>query len=498
MDMQASWPGHYIAGEWSRPAQGVKWTSQNPSTGTPLLEVFSTKQNTSDAIASADHFYRYEQTPRWTERVEMIARLEMAVEEYKTQIETAYRIEVGKPAWEAAMEVSACLDYLRWVTKNADFVAEHLFGPARLGHLKGDFAAVPAGVAVGYLAFSSPLTNFIFYTVAALQANCPILIYTSRQNLWLGSILGQVISRVEARPGQIQIIYAGFSDFKYALMDKRVAAVLYTGSRDHCEEIRMESRPYPERRLILQSGGKNTAVIHESAHLDLALKWIAAGAFRSAGQLCSSTNRVLVQESVLDQFLVRFKSLLSKLSIGPTDKEASPFMGPLYSAKSVDRFLKYQTMAAREASETIQWGKALEGQGGGFFVRPGAHLIRSFDETSSYQGAVVFSPDVAIYPFKDIADAIEMANRTNASFALAWHGHEDHLKPHLSKIYAPNVLLNLPTTELEACLPLAGKYSSGFHRFHGPSIAHYLLHPQVIQNTEHLSAKLSLIPEIDC
>ena len=498
MKMQASWPGHYIAGSWAQPTQGTKWTSYNPSTGAALLEVYSTKQNTEDAITCADNFYRREQAPKWSDRVDMIARLEKALEEYRTEIEVAYRTEVGKPAWEAAMEISACLDYLSWVTQNARFVEEHLFGPARLGHLKGDFAAVPAGVAVGYLAFSSPLTNFIFYTVAALQANCPILIYTSRQNLWLGTLLAKAVARVESRPGQIQIIFAGFNDFKSALLDKRVAAVLYTGSRDHCEEIRLESRTYPERRLILQSGGKNAAVVHESANIDAALNWIAAGAFRSAGQLCSSTNRVLVQESILDKFTAKFKLLLSQLSIGPTDGPTSPFMGPLYSEKSVDRFLKYQTMAAREASETLQWGKALEGMGGGFFVRPGVHIIRSFEESSSYQGAVMFSPNIDIYPFKEIGGAIEMANRTNASFALAWHGDEDQLKPYLSKVYAPNVLLNLPTTELEACLPLAGKYSSGFHRFHGPSIAHYLLHPQVIQTTAHLSSKLGHIPAINC
>lgn len=498
MNLKPFWAGHLVAGELQKPTAGTKWISINPSRGTPLLEVVSNKQVTIDAISSADDFYKDIHPPKWQARIELILRLGKALEEFKSEILAAYTVEVGKPKWEALLEVEASLEYLNWVAKNGDFIREHLFGPARLGHLSGDFAAVPAGVAVGYLAFSSPLTNFIFYTVAALQANCPIIIYTSRQNLLLGSILTRAIGRIEAKPGQIQIIFAGFSDFKLALSEKRVAAVLYTGSRDHCEEIRMESRVFPERRLILQSGGKNAVIVDGSCNLSQSLKFIAAGAFRSAGQLCSSTNRVLVQEDLLPTFVSGLKEVLAKLSIGPTDGEENPFMGPLYSIKSVERFLKFQTMAAREAKETLQWGKAVEGKNGGYFVRPGVHLLNDIDDTSSYQGTILFGPDIALYTYKSIAESIAKANCTNASFSLSWHGAQDRITPFLSQIYAPNVLINLPTTELEACLPLAGKYSSGFHRFHGPSIAHYLLHPQVIQSGEILNSKLALIPEIDC
>ena len=105
MKMQASWPGHYIAGSWAQPTQGTKWTSYNPSTGAALLEVYSTKQNTEDAITCADNFYRREQAPKWSDRVDMIARLEKALEEYRTEIEVAYRTEVGnplgKPLWRS-------------------------------------------------------------------------------------------------------------------------------------------------------------------------------------------------------------------------------------------------------------------------------------------------------------------------------------------------------------------------------------------------------------
>jgi len=498
MDYQNVWGGHFINGQWIKQSSGTQWQSVNPSTGKHLLTVFSHKQNTLDAISSAESFYKLANTTSWDQRIGQIQRLSLAIQESKELLLEAYKIEVGKPHWEAVLEFNACMEYLNWVNSNADFIRSHLFGPARLGHLQGQFEAVPAGVSLGYLAFSNPLTNFIFYTVAALQANCPIIIFTSRQNLVTGSILAKIVEKSEPEAGQIQMIFAGFSDFKQSLADKRISAVLYTGSREHCDEIRTDSRPFPERRHILQSGGKNAAIVDPTANMSNAVKHIATGAFRSTGQLCSSTNRVFVHEDVFTKFKSEMKNCLEKLNIGPTDRDTSPFMGPLYSAKSHERFLKFQTMAAREASETLQWGKSLEHLPGGFFVRPGVHIMQNFDEVSAYQKTVILGPDIAVYPYGKTEVAIDWANRTNASFALGWHGDTKIIERYFNQIYAPNVLLNLPTTELDVCLPLAGRYSSGFHRFHGPSIAHYLLSPQVIQSSDQMAKKLAEIPPVDC
>ena len=84
--------------------------------------------------------------------------------------------------------------------------------------------------------------------------------FSSKHNLLQASILADMAHHSNLLNnktiGSFQMILAGFDDFRMALGDRRIAAVLYTGSRDHCDEIRDDSSSFPERRLILQSGGK--------------------------------------------------------------------------------------------------------------------------------------------------------------------------------------------------------------------------------------------------
>ncbi len=278
-------------------------------------------------------------------------------------------------------------------------------------------------------------------------------------------------------------VFGNFSSFKQLLGDKRVAAILYTGSREHCDAIRVESRPHVGRQVVLQSGGKNAVIVHSSADLDLAVKSVVYGALTSAGQRCTSTSRVFVYRSVLPEFRDRLVAAFRAVPIGRTDlveAGAGPFMGPLYSAKSVEKFLRFQTMANREAEKTLLWGQVREGEGQGFFVTPSIHYLSRFDNATAYQGNVLFSPDVAIYDYDILDTAIEQINTTDAAFAVSFIGDPDIIASRRGLFLAPNLLINSPTTEAEVTLPLAGRLQSGHHRFHGPGIALYLCYPQVL------------------
>jgi succinylglutamic semialdehyde dehydrogenase len=186
---------------------------------------------------------------------------------------------------------------------------------------------------------------------------------------------------------------------------------------------------------------------------------------------------------MLKDFCEELLSVVQKLQIGPTDDVTSdkpgPFMGPLYSEKAVEKFLRFQTMANREAKETLLWGKALD-RGGGFFVTPGIHLMNKLDSNSAYQSNVLFCPDVAIYVYDTLEEAIEWINTTDASFAVSFFGAQNILEERRRQFLAPNLLINLPTVEIEASLPLSGRLQSGHHRYNGPALALLLAYPQII------------------
>ena len=70
-------------------------------------------------------------------------------------------------------------------------------------------------------------------------------------------------------------------------------------------------------------------------------------------------------------------------------------MGPLYSKKAIDKFLRFQTMAKRESKKTLLWSRTYETESNGYFVLPGVHMIDEFDPTSAYQSNVIMAPDLS-------------------------------------------------------------------------------------------------------
>lgn len=507
---------HYVGNEWVKTADAAakSFESLCPSTGKVIAVASAGKKDVIAATEAAHDYHRLARSVPFEKRIASIRYFTKIFKEYSSTLETLATAEQGKPMWEVRHEINACTDYLEWVSENGDFIREQLLGPARLGHIKSEFLQKPAGPTAAYLPFSTVISSFCFYYVAGKLSGCPLIMFSSKHNLLQAALLTSFVEESQSLspdgdppsqsifgPGHFQMLFGGFSEMKLALTDRKIAAVLYTGSRDHCDEIREDSRSFPERRLILQSGGKNTAVVHSSANMHLAVNAICLGAFRSSGQLCSSTNRVMVHRTRLDEFSTLMKAALKKMTIGPTHAPGqNPFMGALYSEKAVERFLRYQTMAAREAEATIAWGKAYtpddDAAKGGYFVTPGIHLLKEPDDTS-YQKSVIFCPDIAVYSYDQLDDGIDqIANATKASFSLSFFGDEAILKGRLERFHAPNILHNLPTTEAQACLPLAGRYASGFHRFHGPSLAHYLLHPTAYQKTTEIEPFISDWPRL--
>ena len=480
------WPGHWIGGAWvPAKAGGAKMSSFNPNTGSKLIDVYIDKESLHHTI---DHAYKARTelaAMPLVQRLDILRRFGQALVDYQLQAELILRLEAGKPRWEAQQDIASAASYLNWVVDNGDDILKTLTAPCLMGVPQGGQVQLHAiGVTAAYLPFSTPITSFALYFAASMLAGCP-LILNSSSHAMLSSLLIALLGQEQALiPGMLNVVFGNFSSFKQLLADKRIAAVLYTGSHEHCEVIRTESRQHPGRQLVLQSGGKNAVIVHSSANIQEAVQCVVYGALLSAGQRCTSTSRVFIYRSMLPAFREELLRALRGVKVGRTDLDApgdpqGPFMGPLYSAKSVEKYLRFQTMANREG-ETLLWGKAAEGLGGGYFVTPSVHYVKTFDNTTAYQGNVLFSPNIAIYDYDVLDTAIHQINTTDAAFAVSFIGDPAVLDARRSLFLAPNLMSNTPTVEMQVTLPLAGRLQSGHHRYHGPGVALYLCFPQVL------------------
>jgi succinylglutamic semialdehyde dehydrogenase len=492
-------PGHWIKGQWQQIGKGKnKVSSINPSRNEKLIEFGLEPQAMQLAIDAAEECRASFENRSLADRQQIVGTLRRWLAEYRDAVVNTMCVETGKPRWEAELDLHAAIQHLDYVAANTKAIIESGVAPARAGYRAQDviYEVNPVGVTAAFIPFSSPITSLAQYIAAAALAGCPLVLVAGHHAILTGILAGSFAEVANIDPGSINVVFGNFDKFKQFFSDRRVKAVVYTGSREHCDTIRRESSSYPGRQLILQSGGKNCVVVDEHAKVEDAVRVIAFGAFKSTGQLCTATSRVFVHQSKVKDLTDALAKFVSEMSIGATDSAGKdPLMGPLYAKKAVEKFLRFQTMAHREEAASIHWGKTVEAEEDGFFVRPGLHLMKDFDPKSSFQSNVLLCPDICIYRYGELTQAIDMVNDTDAPFVMSFVGDSEKLHKYTAQIRIPNIMLNLPTVEVsETTLPLPGRRHSGQHRYSGASLASLLAFPKAWQQGTNLNEAFSTWP----
>lgn len=495
----APWLGHRYAGKYHLTKSKVKMQSINPNNGKtlmegdPFAEIESLLLTCHQALPSLRDL-------AGTERFTLLAQFHAWLQTHETSLTRCVAIETGRPLWDVKLEYQAAKKHLGKVVGLGHDFDSYLLRMGKVSLERGDFIINPLGVTIAYLPFSNPIYSMVSFLTAAIIAKCPLILFSSSHTLMTSSLFSMIDSDLNLPRGLFSLIFGSFDDFRKILSDNRIAAVIYHGSREHCQTL-LKEKKYAMRQLLLHSGGKNSVIVHSSGDLDLAVKSVLFGAFRSAGQQSSTTSRVFVYRSMLQPFKERFIQALRELAIGRTDvfanvQDEGPFMGPLYSHKASEKFLRFQTMAGREAKDSWQWGKRLDIADGGNFVCPGVHFLENFDDTTSYQSNILFCPDLAIYAYDVLDDAIRQVNQTDSPYVVSFIGDPQHFVPRRSQFVAPNLVVNLPTSDLEEYHPLVGGFTRQSHRFQDLALSLYLTRPQSLLQPRDTNEFMSLFHRV--
>ncbi len=472
-------PGHFIGGEWiNDPKAEALQGSFNPSRGEAIGRVLVSRKIVESSLDSAEQAQKAFAALSLEERINAVALLRQRITDYETLVVDAVCIEAGKPRWEAAADFRASIQQLDAILAEKDRIRQHLLGPVQLAWPGADFKLLANGMTLAFLPFSTPLATFVQCLTGTLIAGSPLVLMPSSHAVLSGILFAYITEKLDLPKGSVNIVFGNYQTFAKALGDKRIQAVIYSGSREHCDAIRRDNGANLTRELLLQSGGKNAVIVDKDCDVKEAVRQTLYGVIKNAGQLNTSTSRAYVHDSMVEAFKKAMIDSVRNLTIAPTDQKENPHLGPLYAQKAVDKFLRYQTMAKREASDTWVWGKSYSAGTGGYFVTPGVHFFEDMSQDSSYQSNVLMCPDLAVYRYHDIKDAIHAANNTDASLVTSLIGAADRVKPWVSELKTPNVLINLPTVGLDVFLPVAGRKLCGDYRLNGLGIAFLLTYPQ--------------------
>ena len=189
--------------------------------------------------------------------------------------------------------------------------------------------------------------------------------------------------------------------------DERVDAVTFTGSNAVGLAIQRKAIE-SGKKVQLELGGKNPAVVLADADLELAAEQVARGAFLSAGQKCTATSRVIVEQPVLDELGERLADLARSWPVGDPLDEATK-IGPLSSQTQLETVSGYLELAQRESARVLAGGERRD-NGGGYFVAP--TVLADLPASSRVVREEIFGPVAALLPADSYEAAVTLANDT--------------------------------------------------------------------------------------
>jgi len=389
-------------------------------------------------------------TPR--QRQELLLRFADVVEANADEIVAAESLLTGKPL-EATRnaEVMRAVDNIRFFAG----ALRVLPGMAQSEYAAGFTSSIrrePLGVIAQITPWNFPFMMAVWKVIPAIAAGNTVVLKPAESTPLTSVILGRLA--LEVFPAGVINVILGDRDTGRKLVEHpRPAMVSLTGSTRAGADV-MRSAAATLKKVHLELGGKAPALVFADADLDHAAQQIAEGAFWNAGQSCTAETRVLVQESVREQFTAALVRTTERLKAGPPS-DPTAFCGPLITRQQLDRVLGFLERLPGEA-RILTGGRS---SGDGFFLEPTViDGVSSGDEIVLEE---VFGPVLTVQGFDTEAEAIAMANATPYGLAASvWTNDQGRSARLAARIEAGTVWVNC-TQNIPSETPHGGYKSSG-------------------------------------
>ena len=320
----------------------------------------------------------------------------------------------------------------------------------------------PVGVLLGIAPWNAPIILGVRAVATPLACGNTVVLKASEQCPRTHALIGETFS--EALPeGAVSIVTnapADAAEIVGALIDHpEVKRINFTGST-HVGKIIARRAAEHLKPTLLELGGKAPLIVLDDADLDEAVKAAAFGAFMNQGQICMSTERIIVLDAVADEFNRRFKEKVESMPVGDPREGKTP-LGAVVDQKTVDRVRELVNDAIANGAEQLVGGEA-----NGVLIP--AHVIDRVTPEMRLFREESFGPVVGVIRARDEAHAIELANDTEYGLSAAVFTRDTARGLHVAKQIKSGIChINGPTVHDEAQMPFGGVKASGYGRFGG-------------------------------
>jgi aldehyde dehydrogenase (NAD+) len=210
-------------------------------------------------------------------------------------------------------------------------------------------------------------------------------------------------------PGVVNVVTGFGADVGAALIEHPlVRKIAFTGSDATGQRV-YEAAARGMKRVSMELGGKSPNIVFEDANLDNAIKGVISGIFAATGQTCIAGSRLLVQQSIHDQFLDKLVAFAKTAKMG-NPMNADTQIGPVTNKPQLEKILKYIDIAKGEGARAVLGGSRASRPecGNGWFVEP--TIFEGVRNSMRIAQEEVFGPVLAVIPFTDDEEAIAIGN----------------------------------------------------------------------------------------
>ncbi|ASK33577.1 aldehyde dehydrogenase family protein [Alloalcanivorax mobilis] len=449
----------YINGAWVAASDDARLHPvTNPATEASEGDIsLAGKKDVDLAIQAArDAFESFSQTPL-DERLKMLARI---LEVYQSRLDDmadAISREMGAPRHTLAAKVQAPMGmgHAQTTLEAAkSFEFEQQLGRARVRR-------EPVGVVAMITPWNWPMNQVMCKVAPAIAAGCTMVLKPSEFAPLSAHVLAEIIDEAGLPKGVFNMIYGDGAEVGPMLSsDARVDMVSLTGSTRAGASVSKEAAD-TFKRISLELGGKSANVLLPDCDLEKAVTHGVQSMMNNTGQSCNAPSRMLVQEGQLEQAEAIAAKVCESITVGdPQDKNNR--LGPIANERQFKRVQSMIEKGIEEGAKLVCGGPGKpEGLDKGFYARPTVFSAVNNDMVIAREE--IFGPVLVMIPYKDVDDAVNIANDTEYGLSGYVYGatEEDAAKI-ATRLRTGMVHLNGAQLDLPA--PFGGYKHSGVGR----------------------------------
>ncbi|MBN1293319.1 MAG: aldehyde dehydrogenase [Candidatus Latescibacteria bacterium] len=450
---------NWIDGKECEAHNNARFDKIDPATGQKQSSV---ARSTEADIAAAVQVARKAQSA-WADtppvqRGMLLLEIVLGMKARQKEIAEIVAAETGKSFKDAFGETGGAIQLGLFYASEG----QRLYGRTTTSGAQNKYAITvrqPLGVAGLIVPANTPIANVAWKMFPALICGNSVVMKASEDTPATSWVIGKIATEVGFPKGVLNFVQGFGREAGAALVaHPDVDVVSFTGSTAVGKEIQ---RIAGERfaRVSLELGGKNALVVCDDADLNNAVKWVALSAFSNAGQRCAACSRVIVFDSIYDQFKKMLLEKAAAQKVGPTDNDD---FGPVINERQLTNMIAAVDASKKEGARVLCGGSRLTDpeHANGFYMAP--TILENVSPAAAISQKELFGPITILYCVKGFQDSLDMANDSEYGLTACIHTKNfDRAVKFCDKIRTGVAVVNGGTYGSEPHMPFGGLKQSG-------------------------------------